>query len=860
MNIDVLDKHGIPGQVVKRWRASGMKFLLPVQAECVSRFGILDGNSLVICGPGTSGKTFCGEMAALRSAAAGRRAVFLVPLKAIAEEKYRLFEERYGPLGIRVALATRDHADAGIARGDFDILISIYEKFNSLTAADITLIRNAGCFILDEFQMIMDNERGPELELLMAKIRSFNPGSQLLVLMGEGTGPGEISEWLNFPCLEENRRPVDLRLGILHRGTFHFRAFNDLREGEELWLEKRDIDMDAPLGDQVTAAVEMLLRKGEQVIVFVSAKKECVNIALRLAERLNLSVARKCVNGLADLAPSIQNELLARCLHGGLAFHHAELDSDQRRLVEEGFRSGEIRALISTTTLAWGVNLPAKNVFIEIMKYEGTRSANGRAMQVPISVTDFHQAAGRAGRLGSGDGFGRAIMAASTPYEHEVLWERYVYSRNIAPRAQFDRRRLVDLCLRLVACGAGGSVETITSVVSRLYCHHNRGKNDDVSSATLSSLEYLRKEEFIKIADSGTVDSTAFGRATCSCGLSTETAARISSAARDNEIDKPLEWLFFALGLREWMDNAGYFSEKDIAAEELYRRLYALSDGLIDRSEYLASNWRLLKSPDTKRRFVHFHFILEWIAGKPTRDLERLYDRGGGGLKRDAETISWLLNGVEKLLRCCGPKAPDKTAAELSRLSAQMKYGVVESLLSLAEILRIDREFIRLLHELGIKSPNDLHEIDYQSFKNVLPATVIERIRSRSAERLSVSSSPDINLAEPSLIRFTGEVRNRLKEVVIDGKSIFMQPKLHSYLRKLWWGVKSQDPWIHKDSLEPGFNQARYISKLRKTLRNSSVELVIISDGAGSYRLILPERVEPSDVGPDYEHVGVNGR
>ena len=186
MKTEVLIRYGIPGEVIKRWNNDGIRQLLPIQIQSITRFGILDGNSLIISGPGTSGKTFCGEMAVLKSASQREKAIFLAPLKSIAVEKYRTFRERYSPLGLRIILSTRDHTEHenDIIKNRFDILISIYEKFNSLTSNDITLIKSCRCFILDEFQMISDPGRGAELELLMAKIRRFSPGAQIILLMG----------------------------------------------------------------------------------------------------------------------------------------------------------------------------------------------------------------------------------------------------------------------------------------------------------------------------------------------------------------------------------------------------------------------------------------------------------------------------------------------------------------------------------------------------------------------------------------------------------------------------------------------------------------------------------------------------
>jgi helicase len=149
VKIEALTRFGLPGQIIKRWSLDGIRFLLPIQSESVNRFGLLDGKSLIISGPGTSGKTFCGELAVSAKAANRQKGIFVEPLKAVAEEKYKTFLKRYSPLGISIALATREHDVPGKDINKFDIGIFIYEKFNALTSSDISLIKGASCFILD---------------------------------------------------------------------------------------------------------------------------------------------------------------------------------------------------------------------------------------------------------------------------------------------------------------------------------------------------------------------------------------------------------------------------------------------------------------------------------------------------------------------------------------------------------------------------------------------------------------------------------------------------------------------------------------------------------------------------------------
>src|SRR5262245_62956340 len=108
-----LRKYDLPDTLLDIWTQQQGEYLLPVQEVAVQRYGLFEGRSLVISSPTSSGKTFVGEMAAMRAAFAGKRVLYLTPLRALAEEKFHTFRARYGSYGIKVVMATRD-------RGEFD--------------------------------------------------------------------------------------------------------------------------------------------------------------------------------------------------------------------------------------------------------------------------------------------------------------------------------------------------------------------------------------------------------------------------------------------------------------------------------------------------------------------------------------------------------------------------------------------------------------------------------------------------------------------------------------------------------------------------------------------------------------------
>ena len=108
MNVQDLTRCDVPKALVELGAESGHTRLLPVQELAARRYGLFRGESLIVCAPTSSGKTFVGEMAAGYHMMQGRQCLYLAPLKALAAEKFDAFRRRYAPLSARVVVSTRD--------------------------------------------------------------------------------------------------------------------------------------------------------------------------------------------------------------------------------------------------------------------------------------------------------------------------------------------------------------------------------------------------------------------------------------------------------------------------------------------------------------------------------------------------------------------------------------------------------------------------------------------------------------------------------------------------------------------------------------------------------------------------------
>jgi len=368
MRITELAKYDFPEPLISSWLSQGIEKLLPIQEQAIKRHDLFNGKSLIVSAPTSSGKTFIGEMAAVYQGLKRRKTVYLVPLKALAEQKYEQFTTLYEPYGIRVAVSTRDRKefDEALNRGDFEIAIIVYEKFFQLLNTTPKFLKDIGLVVVDELQLISDPSRGSSVELILTKLKMLSGSFQLIGLTAVLGNNRQVNEWLDIDLLHYDRRPVELRIGYLWNGVFHYRTYSSHDAGEEQLLSKLTGDAEAIL----EAVVTTLAQKGEQSLIFVSDKESARKLAKHLAENAGLTASEDALTELEELEATSSNEELAEVLAHGIAFHHADLTAEERSLVERHFRGEQIKVLVSTTTLAMGVNLPTRNVFIELSKWQ----------------------------------------------------------------------------------------------------------------------------------------------------------------------------------------------------------------------------------------------------------------------------------------------------------------------------------------------------------------------------------------------------------------------------------------------------------------------------------------------------------
>jgi len=204
----------IPDNVNKFLKKQNIKELRPSQAKSIKKGLFKNNHNQIICTPTGSGKTLVAELAMLDTIFnKKKRAIYIVPLKALASEKYREFKEVYGKeFKVRIAIGEIQNERYNY---DFDLLIVTAEKLDSLMRHDRAIIDNLGLLIVDEIHLLNDEKRGPTLEILLSIFKSKYRSIRIVGLSATIGNAKEISKWLRADLVEDDWRPVELQHYVL---------------------------------------------------------------------------------------------------------------------------------------------------------------------------------------------------------------------------------------------------------------------------------------------------------------------------------------------------------------------------------------------------------------------------------------------------------------------------------------------------------------------------------------------------------------------------------------------------------------------------------------------------------------------
>lgn len=690
--LEVDELSGLPDGAISQLQADGIETLYPPQSAAVEA-GVLSGDNVVASVPTASGKTLIAELAMLSALQRGGTALYIVPLRALATEKRNEFE-RWESVGAAIGVATGNYESDGEWLASRDIIVATSEKVDSLIRNGAPWIEDLTCVVADEVHLVNDGNRGPTLEVTLAKLRQLNPQIQIVALSATIGNADEIAGWLDAALVDSDWRPIDLRLGV------HFGQAVHYDNGEQ-------VPMSVPGNQRPTGAIVAdTLTDGGSSLVFVNSRRNAEAAAKRLAGVVSDHLDRDEREQLAGVADSIRDvsdtetsEDLATVVERGAAFHHAGLESEHRGLVEDAFRERRIKAISATPTLAAGVNTPSRRVIVrDWRRYSG--DAGGME---PLSTLEVHQMCGRAGRPGL-DPHGEALLLAKSHDELEELFERYIWADPEPVRSKLATEpALRTHLLATVASGFATTRDGVLEFLGETLYAEQADAPDHLESVTDRMLEYLERNGFLeREQDGGLLRATGIGHTVSRLYLDPMSAAEIIDGL-ESASEPPTALGLYHLICRtpdmwELYLRSGDREKYTEIAYEREAELLGAQPSEFDDAAFEA--W--LSALKTAK------VLEDWASELDEGRITERYQIGPGDLRGKVETAEWLLNAAERLAVELELDVVDAVA----RARRRVRDGVHEELLDLTGVRNVGRKRARALHDAGIETRADLREAD----------------------------------------------------------------------------------------------------------------------------------------------------
>lgn len=727
-----LSAFNFPEQVLTEWCSRYPAGLNTLQIKAVNDYKILAGDSLLVVAPTSSGKTFVGELASVRAITSGRKAVFLLPYRALVNEKYDQFKKSYSDtLGYRIVRCSGDYSDqaSDFMKGKYDLAILTFEMFLNLIVSYPNILNQLGLVVLDEAQFVTDPNRGINIELLLtclitARNRGVNP--QIIALSAVIDDVNKFDAWLGLNLIQTRDRPVPLSEGVIDRtGRFQY-LDNDGNVKEEQIIPSHEIRMrgkDPSAQDVIVPLAKKLIAAGEKILVFRNIRGKAQGCANYLANDLGLSPATEALNKLPHLDQSATSQALRRCLNGGTAFHTSNLSREEREVVEVAFKEkeGPVRALAATTTVAAGINTPASTVIIAEQEFIGE---DGRA----FTVSEYKNMAGRAGRLGFQE-TGKSMIYAETPTQRAQLFQKYVLGKVENMTSSFHPKELNTWVVRLLAQVKNIPKSDITSLLANTYGGYQATCADGSWPKKMETLVNTLLGRMLSLGlleeEGDNVQLSLLGRACGNSSLSFESSLRLVELVRGYSSSRLDGLMLLALVqiLQECDDTyTPLFKKGSGETKRIQDATDRFGRSIVQGLQKFAGSAQAYQA-----RCKRAAILYDWVTGVPIDKIEQTYSYTpysgavhSGDIRRIADNTRFHLRSAFQIALVI---TPQNLCGEddFDRLLKQLEVGLPADSVKLLEIpLSLTRGEYLSLRQNGIHSPSHLWENSSQQINDLL--------------------------------------------------------------------------------------------------------------------------------------------
>jgi len=686
-------------QFLEQLQKLGYASLNPMQEKLVAE-GLLEGGRAVVSAPTASGKTLLALLRIVKfyenPLNAGKKCIYVVPLRALASEKFDEFTAKLASFELTVGVSTGDYDSSAEELTRFDVLILTSEKFDSILRHRPSWAINIGLAIFDECHTIGDSERGPTLEVVMTKMHLAE--AEILALSATIPNAVEISQWLHARLFTSNYRPTKLIVGVNAENVVQFNN-NE--------LPPIQINEKRALKDIVKNA--LAFKQNSQALVFVatrrSAEATAKELQLEIEKMLNQDEKEKLKEAsektLAALSqPTDQCKNLAQCIAGGVAFHHAGIVDKQRKVIEEAFKRDKvIKVIVCTTTLAMGIDYPATWVIVKDLKrFTGNFSEF-------IPCIEVRQMLGRSGRPAYDD-VGIGVMM-TTKRDAMDVWDKYVYGdvENIYSKLSSEPALRMH-SLSLVASSQVTSFEELFKFFSSTLYASQYGDEASLFNVIERIARELIELDFMR-EKSGKLAATPLGKRVSELYIDPLTAAKLLEVVKKKLPLTTFDLLFALCDANEMrpLIRAKRNEEKQMW-EEAYNAL----------EEFPAWDAEALNKYKTAKA------INAWINEATEQQMLQDFEMPPGvwhNRMRNTEWIAYCLREIAFL------ENQSEKYLQAKRLQRRIKHGIKEELLSLCKVRGIGRVRARKLFNAGIKTAEQLQMMEKEEVKRILTQNTI---------------------------------------------------------------------------------------------------------------------------------------
>ena len=654
----------------------------PAQKAVIESGYLEDKSNYIISIPTASGKTVLGILPALKTILNGGKAIYAAPLLSIQNEKvkeFKAFEEH----GIKV----------GKHPSNSDLSVMVFESFDALTRFSWNVLREVDTLIIDEFHMIGEYSRGPTLESAITRAKIINPSLRIIALSATLKNIDEIEQWLDGKTVEHNYRPVPLNKEVLDAETFNTKNKNDV----------------------IVKIVEKAIEDNSQALSFVSTRRFTESLATYVAKKIDKKTTKEQKQKFKQVAdkllevPKKKGSLptttclkLAEAAEKGVVFHHAGLFNEQKEIIEDEFRNGNILMITATPSLMYGVNLPSKYVVIR----DHTRwTSNGPAS---IPVFDYEQMSGRAGRP-QYDDVGYSYLVAKTMDEAFDLEARYVNGEIELTNSKLidNKDAIYKQIIAQIASSLSKNLDDLNDFFGKTLYGFQMKNNpsmsmfaqDSLNWELESALEFLLQNGIIRATPEG-LKTTDFGNLIAKSNYAVETAVKIKEYVSTMEKLNPAE-MIYALAETPDLPLISFKGRKskDPVRDKLSEcGLFAVDIG---NPEATAVS------------------LIEWIDERNEYEIENAYNVYSASTRRSAYEASRLVKFAKNTLEVLGNYSNLK---DMDYLSARLYYGVKEDIIPLVVgVKRLGRKRARLLMKTFGDNLSEASEKDLQKVEGIGP-------------------------------------------------------------------------------------------------------------------------------------------